>query len=286
MSIGCPCGIGPEVSVVAAAAERARAGAARRRRGGRPGRRAGAGHRRDANRARVASPAEAWALARGAVARLAAGGATSRRATGKPGAPTRASGAAQLAWIDAACDLAASGRADALVTGPGEQGGHRALEGAGRRASSSDTPSTCSGGSHAREVVMAFWSPELATSLATTHLPLARVPARGHRRPRWRGPRTGSRGCSRGRGERAAAHRGRVAQPARGRGRPARARGADAHRAGHRAARARGSRASGIEAALDGPVPAETRVPSGDRPRGKALGAASSRCTTTRRPSR
>jgi 4-hydroxythreonine-4-phosphate dehydrogenase len=28
----------------------------------------------------------------------------------------------------------------------------------------------------AREVVMAFWSPGLATSLATTHLPLARVP--------------------------------------------------------------------------------------------------------------
>ena len=36
----------------------------------------------------------------------------------------------------------------------------------------------------AREVVMAFWSPELATSLATTHIPLARVPAEVTRRGR------------------------------------------------------------------------------------------------------
>jgi 4-hydroxythreonine-4-phosphate dehydrogenase len=92
----------------------------------------------------------------------------------KPGAPTAATGAAELAWIDAACDEVRSGRGDALVTGPvskevivrsgapGSEGFAGHTEHLQRRLG-------------AQEVVMAFWSRRLVTSLATTHLPLARV---------------------------------------------------------------------------------------------------------------
>jgi 4-hydroxythreonine-4-phosphate dehydrogenase len=124
--------------------------------------------------ARVERPELAWALPRG---RIALWQPTSDLALRdrKPGAPTRASGAAQLAWIDAACDSVVRGDATALVTGPVSKeaivrsrapGSERFLghtEHLQRRL-------------RAREVVMAFWSPSLVTSLATTHLALARVP--------------------------------------------------------------------------------------------------------------
>ncbi len=175
LSVGCPCGIGPEVSVVGVGAEtqrRARVllvgdaasiGAA------------AAGRGMDAGRlVRVAEPAEAWRLAGD---RLAVWQPTPDLAARdrKPGAPTAASGAAQLAWIDAACDLVAGGEADALVTGPVSK----------EAIARSDTAGAASFLGHtehlqhrlrAREVVMAFWSAGLVTSLATTHLPLERVP--------------------------------------------------------------------------------------------------------------
>jgi 4-hydroxythreonine-4-phosphate dehydrogenase len=174
VSVGCPCGIGPEVSVVAAAAERrARvllvgdAGAVLA---------AARGRGIAATRTqRVSDPAEAWELARGTVGIWQPGRdlAASDR---KPGAPTRASGAAQLAWVDAACDLAASGRADALVTGPVSKEAivRSRAPGAAQFLGHTEHLQRRLG---AREVVMAFWSPELATSLATTHIPLSRVPA-------------------------------------------------------------------------------------------------------------
>jgi len=93
----------------------------------------------------------------------------------RPGAPTPASGAAQLRWIDAACDLVSTQDADALVTGPVSK---EAIVRSKARGASSFRGHT----EHlkkrlkAREVVMAFWSPELVTSLVTTHLPLSRVP--------------------------------------------------------------------------------------------------------------
>ena len=94
----------------------------------------------------------------------------------RPGAPTAKSGAAQLAWIDAACDLVAKGSADALTTGPVSKAA----------IARSHAPGSADFLGHtehllrrlrAREVVMAFWSPRLVTSLVTTHLPLTRVPA-------------------------------------------------------------------------------------------------------------
>ncbi len=93
----------------------------------------------------------------------------------RPGEPSRAAGAAQLAWIDQACDLVQSGGCDALVTGPvskevifrsGAKGSKRFrghTEHLARRLG-------------AREVIMAFRSPTLTTALVTTHLALRDVP--------------------------------------------------------------------------------------------------------------
>ncbi len=124
---------------------------------------------------RVATPEEAWTLARGVLGVWQPTGRDLAARDRKPGAPTPASGAAQLAWIDAACDLTARGGADALVTGPVSK--HAIVQ--------SRAPGSAAFLGHtehlqkrlrAREVVMAFWSPTLVTSLVTTHVPLARVP--------------------------------------------------------------------------------------------------------------
>jgi 4-hydroxythreonine-4-phosphate dehydrogenase len=172
LSVGCPCGIGPEVSVVAAAAEaRSRVllvgdvGAVEA---------AAAGRGIDAARVlRVDDWRAAWKVpGRICVWQPTAGLAARDRAFGRP---TAASGAAQLAWIDAALGVVQQGGAEALVTGPvskhaiaasGAPGAARFLghtEHLQRRLASD-------------EVVMAFWSPALVTALASTHVSLARVP--------------------------------------------------------------------------------------------------------------
>jgi 4-hydroxythreonine-4-phosphate dehydrogenase len=173
VSIGCPSGIGPEVSVVAAAAERA----TRVLLVGDYGAIAAAAEGRGvaASRlARVTDPRDAWSLPRRRIPVWQPGRDLALRDR-KPGAPTRASGAAQLAWIDAACDLAASGEAGALVTGPVSK---EAIVRSGAPGAAAFLGHTehLQRRLHAREVVMAFWSPDLVTSLATTHVPLAEVP--------------------------------------------------------------------------------------------------------------
>lgn len=100
-----------------------------------------------------------------------------RRATA--GRPDAAGGAAQLAWIDAACDLVASGEGAALVTGPVSK---ESIAGSGVKGARSFRGHT----EHLATrlgvgpVVMAFAMPRderwFATSLVTTHLPIARVP--------------------------------------------------------------------------------------------------------------
>jgi 4-hydroxythreonine-4-phosphate dehydrogenase len=173
VSVGCPSGVGPEVSVVAAAEERgARVllvgdwGAIAQ---------AACGRKLDPKKKllRVASPDEAWSVA----GRVPVWQPTPDLAERdrKPGTPTAAGGAAQLAWIDAACDLVARGGADALVTGPVSKEAivRSGAPGSARFLGHTEHLQRRLG---AREVVMAFWSPELVTSLATTHLPLARVP--------------------------------------------------------------------------------------------------------------
>lgn len=172
VSVGCPSGIGPEVSVVAAArtpsaaivlvgdeavirrAARLRKVAARRF--------VPVADRRDA---RALLPGEIG-IFRGS------------SAMGSPsdfGAPTAAAGAAQLAWIDEATRLVRSGEADALVTGPVSKLAI-ATSGAPGAAGFLGHTEHLARLLRSREVVMAFWSPELCTSLVTTHLPLAEVP--------------------------------------------------------------------------------------------------------------
>src|SRR5579859_7523041 len=102
VTMGCPSGIGPEVGVVAASEPRsARAllvgdyGAALA---------AAAGRGIDPRRlSRVDEPREAWTLPR---ARVAVWQPTRDLAAAdrRLGRPTPASGAAQLAWVNAACD--------------------------------------------------------------------------------------------------------------------------------------------------------------------------------------
>jgi 4-hydroxythreonine-4-phosphate dehydrogenase len=172
VTMGCPCGIGPEVSVVAAAGERK----ARLVLVGDVGVAALAASHRGIDPARitrVARPADGFALARGRIAVWQPTRDLSARHR-KAGAPTPMSGAAQLTWVDAACDRVASGDAEALVTGPVSK---EAIVGSGAPGSGAFLGHT----EHlqqrlgAREVVMAFWSPTLVTSLVTTHVPLGRV---------------------------------------------------------------------------------------------------------------
>ncbi len=89
--------------------------------------------------------------------------------------PNREGGAAQFAWINEAASLVKSGQADALVTGPVSK----------YAIATSLAPGSADFLGHtehlarlfgAREVVMAFWSEKLTSSLVTTHLPLSQVP--------------------------------------------------------------------------------------------------------------
>ncbi len=124
---------------------------------------------------RVEDPADAWEMPPLSLPVLQPGGNLAKKDR-TPGKPTPKGGAAQLSWIDAACDLVASGAADALVTGPASK----------ESVASSDAPGAAEFLGHtehlqrrlgAPEVVMAFAARELTTALVTTHLPLAKVPA-------------------------------------------------------------------------------------------------------------
>lgn len=167
ISIGCPCGVGPEVAVVGAARSRtpcllvgdrgviARAATLR----GLAERVAPVEDARDLGRLR-AGDVGVWSPST----------ALSRAPT--PGRPGPREGAAQLAWVDEATDLVTAGVAAALVTGPVSKAAI-AHSGAARRFRGHTEHIGARLG--AREVVMAFWSNMLSTSLVTTHLPLARV---------------------------------------------------------------------------------------------------------------
>lgn len=172
VSVGCPSGIGPEVSVVAAArslsvvtvlvgdeavirrAARLRRVAARRF--------VPVGDRRSAA-----------ALLPGEIGIFR--GSSAMESPSDPGFPTAAAGAAQLAWIDEAAGFIRSGEADALVTGPVSKLAI-ATSGAPGAAGFLGHTEHLARLLRSREVVMAFWSPKLCTSLVTTHLPLAMVP--------------------------------------------------------------------------------------------------------------
>lgn len=172
VSMGCPSGIGPEVSVKAAlelqktdpraftllvgSFDAARTGAR-------------AMNIDETRVVRVEEPGAAWEYAgRGAIfvyeptAPLAA-------ADRKPGKPTAKGGAAQLAWIDAATDLVTKGDADVLVTGPVSK---KAIAESGARGAAKFRGHTEHLGERlgAKDVTMAFYSQGLVSTLVTTHL--------------------------------------------------------------------------------------------------------------------
>ena len=174
LSVGCPSGIGPEVAVRAAATagprerillvgDLASLRAAANATGVEP-----------ARLVRVDDPALAWEMPPLSIPVLQPGPNLLKKDR-TPGKPTPRGGAAQLAWIDLACDLVSSGQADALVTGPASK----------ESVASSSAPGAADFLGHtehlqrrlgAPEVVMAFAARELTTALVTTHLPLSKVP--------------------------------------------------------------------------------------------------------------
>ncbi|HEY2510038.1 MAG TPA: 4-hydroxythreonine-4-phosphate dehydrogenase PdxA [Polyangiaceae bacterium] len=173
VSLGCPCGIGPEVSAAAAldppkgarvllvGAPDAVLRTVRRKR---------AAFERFVA---VSSPDEGWSLPKDQIGIWEP--RPQARGSGPYGRPTANDGAAQLAWIDAACDLASSGQADAMVTGPVSK---EVIASSGGRTAARFLGHT----EHlqrrlgAPEVVMAFWTKRFTTALVTTHLPIAKVP--------------------------------------------------------------------------------------------------------------
>ncbi|MES1174375.1 MAG: 4-hydroxythreonine-4-phosphate dehydrogenase PdxA [Myxococcales bacterium] len=93
----------------------------------------------------------------------------------KPGKPNAASGAAQLAYINEAYRLTKAGSRRALVTGPVSKAAiaHSGVRGAQRFLGHTEWLRDLDG---AALSIMCFAAGPLVTSLVTTHLPLAKVP--------------------------------------------------------------------------------------------------------------
>lgn len=93
----------------------------------------------------------------------------------KPGKPSKAAGAAQLAYIETAYSLVRSAPRRALVTGPVSKAAiaHSGLARARRFRGHTEWLQELDG---AKSSVMCFASDRLTTSLVTTHLPLSEVP--------------------------------------------------------------------------------------------------------------
>ncbi len=170
VSMGCPSGIGPEVSVLAAARLR-----------GVPTVIVGD----------IGTLLEAAALVRVAERRLTPfdgsppqpgsigvvqAGPPLPRAARRPGRPGRQAGAAQLLAVNAAYQLAVRTPRSALVTGPVSK---HAVATSGAPDAKRFTGHTewLERLDHARGSVMCFVGGGLATSLVTTHVPLAKVPS-------------------------------------------------------------------------------------------------------------
>ncbi|MGZ3476815.1 MAG: PdxA family dehydrogenase [Polyangiales bacterium] len=168
VSIGCPAGIGPEVSLVAASKRTAEDVVLfgdlelLRERAGCVG---------------VAVPlveVKSCAEARGVKGAIAVIQSQPPLRDRRAGRPSPEGGAAQLGWIDAACDAVDRREADALVTGPASK---HAIASSGAPGSADFLGHTEHLGARLGrvETVMAFYADALTISLATTHLPLAAV---------------------------------------------------------------------------------------------------------------
>ena len=169
VSIGCPAGIGPEVSVAAAARFRE------------------APCVLVGDESTIYAAADLVGVSRGRFARFGgkaddrgkifvhAVGPELTKADRRPGKPSLRAGAAQLRWIDAAYDLASRAPARALVTGPVSKAAIARSGAPGAKKFLGHTEWLCRRDS-AKTSIMCFASEKLVTSLASTHLPLSRVP--------------------------------------------------------------------------------------------------------------
>ncbi|HVU04069.1 MAG TPA: 4-hydroxythreonine-4-phosphate dehydrogenase PdxA [Polyangiaceae bacterium] len=92
-----------------------------------------------------------------------------------PGRPSRRAGAAELAYVDAAYDLVKATPGSAIVSGPvsKEAIAHSGAKGASKFRGHTEW---LRDRDHARHAVMCFAAESLVTSLVTTHLPLSDVP--------------------------------------------------------------------------------------------------------------
>ena len=174
ISIGCPAGVGPEVSVLGAAAT------SREARNILVGDRAlleRAAALRHIARSRLVSVHDAAGIE---ALRPAQIGWWSRSTplTSLPafGAPDHEGGAAQLAWVDEATDLVRAGLAAALVTGPVSKAAIAASGVPGADTFRGHTEHLAARLA-SPEVIMAFAGDDLVTALVTTHLAIADVPA-------------------------------------------------------------------------------------------------------------
>ena len=153
VSIGCPAGVGPEVTVAAAAELRSQ---------------------------RTLLVGDTEAITRAArLAKVSVGrldihdpGPKLSPRDYRPGKPSKAAGAAQLAWIDAAYRMVCERKNAVLVTGPVS----KAAIAASGTASFRGHTDWLRDRDGAATAVMCFVSPKLVTSVVTTHLPLAEVP--------------------------------------------------------------------------------------------------------------
>ena len=173
ISVGCPAGVGPEVSVLGAARSTGEARCVLV--GDRAAIDRAAKLRRVSARRIVPidDAATARALSEGQIGWWAPSAPLATLST--PGKPTAADGAAQLAWVDQATDLVTSGIADALVTGPVSKA---AIATSGAPGAEIFRGHTEHLGARlgASEVIMAFAGSQLVTALVTTHLAITAVP--------------------------------------------------------------------------------------------------------------
>ncbi|MBM4362649.1 MAG: 4-hydroxythreonine-4-phosphate dehydrogenase PdxA [Deltaproteobacteria bacterium] len=112
---------------------------------------------------------------RGKIGVVAAGPALAARDF-RPGAPSRSAGRAQLAYVDAAYALCRDRRGVALVSGPVSKAAiaRSGAPGAAGFLGHTEWLRDADGAGHA---TMCFAAEGMVTSLVTTHLPIARVPA-------------------------------------------------------------------------------------------------------------
>ena len=169
VSTGCPAGIGPEVAVAAAARHK---GAASVLLGDEATLRRAAELRGIPQRKLVRWDGQARDSK---LIYLAQVGEPLREADLVPGKPSRGSGRAQLAYIEAGFTLVKSSERAALVTAPVSKA---AIARSGEQRASGFLGHTewLQALDGARSSVMCFVGGGLATSLVTTHLPLAKVP--------------------------------------------------------------------------------------------------------------